>query len=307
MDLGCVYLITNLINNKMYVGQHKNPNPDLRWKTHINNSKREGPKYALHGAMEKFGFKNFTIDVLHRCVRSKLNFYEEYFADLLHTYVWDESPGYNMARCGGQSRLRVPVSDETRRLLSISHIGKKRSPQSLLKLAESLRRAHAEMPEVWQIAADKTRAKLKGVSNANWGSHTEEANAKISKKLKGTKHTDEHARKVSESKKAGETGVKYITKNDTGYYVRVHNREYGDFERNYPTLDEAKIHLRDFIESGSKDKRKTQSGERFIKPHKWSGWIVYINNKTYGKFSKTFPTLEEAIVARDVFISKSKP
>lgn len=288
----------------MYVGQHKNPNPDIRWKTHINNSKREGPKYALHGAMEKFGVAHFIIDVLHRCSRSRLNFYEDYFADLLHTYVWDESPGYNMARCGGQSRLRVPVSDETRRLLSISHMGKKRSPQSLLKLSESLQRAHAEMPDVWARATEKTRAKLKGVSNANWGSHTEEANAKISRKLKGTKHTDEHARKVSETKKAGKTGAKYITKNSSGYYVRIHNREYGEFERNYPTLEEAVKHRDEFMSSGVKDKRKTQSGERFIRPPKRSGWVVYINNKVYGKFYNTFPTLEEAVAARDAFLSK---
>jgi hypothetical protein len=185
-------------------------------------------------------------------------------------------------------------------------MGKKRSAESLLKSSESLRRSHAEMPDTWALATEKTRAKLKGVSNANWGSHTEEANAKISKKLKGIRHTDEHARRVSETKKAGKTGVKYITKNITGYYVRIDNREYGNFERNYPTLDEAVKHRDEFMSSGVKDKRKTQSGERFIRPHKWSGWIVYINNKTNGKLSKTFPTLEEAIVARDDFLNKTK-
>jgi group I intron endonuclease len=303
-NLGCIYLITNSINGKKYVGQHHLSTPDRRWKTHICNSKRGDIKTALSNSMKKYGVDKFIIDVLYVCENSKLSYYEEFFADLLHTYVWDASPGYNMVRCGSKPRLGVMASEETRRLLSISHMGKTRSKESLEKSRESLRLSHENNPDLWRWANEITRKKLKGRSNANWGSHTLEANAKISATLMGIERSDETCIKVSESKKAGKTGIKYITKNDTGYYVRVNNRQYGLFERNYPTLEEAERHLTDFITNGVIDKRVTQSGQKFIRPHKWSGWIVHINNKMYGKFSKTFKTLEEAIAARNEFLKQ---
>jgi len=305
--LGCIYLITNLVNGKKYIGQHHLPVPDRRWKTHMASSKRGDRKTALHGAMHKYGLDNFICERLYVCEQSKLGYYEEFFADLLHTYVWDPSPGYNMCRCGSKSRLGMMASEETRRLLSISHMGKTRSKESLEKSSESLRLSHTNNPELWAWATEITRKKLKGRSNATWGSHTPEANSKISATLVGRPKTDEHCKNVSKTRKPGETGIKFITKNDSGYYVRVDNRENGLFNRNYPTLEQAQVALNEFLENGIVDKRVTRSGHRFIRPHKDSGWIVYMKNKKYGKFSKTFPTLENAIAARDAFLAQTNP
>jgi group I intron endonuclease len=305
--VGCIYLITNLVNGKKYIGQHHLPVPDRRWKTHMASSKRGDRKTALHGAMHKYGLDNFICERLYVCEQSKLGYYEEFFADLLHTYVWDPSPGYNMCRCGSKSRLGMMASEETRRLLSISHMGKTRSKESLEKSSESLRLSHANNPELWAWATEITRKKLKGRSNATWGSHTPEANSKISATLVGRPKTDEHCKNVSKTRKPGETGIKFITKNDSGYYVRVDNRENGLFNRNYPTLEQAQVALNEFLENGIVDKRVTRSGHRFIRPHKDSGWIVYMKNKKYGKFSKTFPTLENAVAARDAFLAQFTP
>jgi hypothetical protein len=255
--------------------------------------------------MQKYGVENFICETLYVCEHSKLGYYEEFFAELLHTYVWDASPGYNMCRCGSKSRLGIMSSEETRRLLSISHMGKTRSKESLEKSSESLRQSHATNPEIWAWATKKTQEKLKGRPNADWGSHTREANAKISATLTGVSKSDAHCKRVSESKKAGATAIKYITKIENGYYVRVKNRQFGCFERAYGTLEAAQSALDAFLDKGEVDKRTTQSEHKYIKPHKWSGWSVYINNKKYGKFSKTFQVLEEAIAARDAFLSKT--
>jgi hypothetical protein len=62
--------------------------------------------------------------------------------------------------------------------------------------------------------------------------------------------------------------------------------------------------LKDRAERISRAYPVGKSGHKYIKSHRCSGWEVSINNKPNGKFSKTFPTLEEAIVARDEFLSK---
>ena len=188
--------------------------------------------------MRKHGVDNFICETLYTCDQSKLGYYEEFFADLLHTYVWDASPGYNMVRCGSKPRLGIMSSEETRRLLSISHMGKTRSRESLDKASESLRLSHATNPEMWASATRKTQEKLKGRSNAAWGSHTLEANAKISAKMIGKPKNDEHCRNVMRSKKPGPLSEwDYISPwGNTGRFrVRINNRTYGRFEGTFDT------------------------------------------------------------------------
>lgn len=239
---GCIYLVTNIINRKMYVGQHHLPSPHLRWRQHIATSKRGDGNYALYNAMRKHGSDNFICETLYVCEHSRLGYYEEFFADLLHTYVWDASPGYNMARCGSKSRLGVASSEETRRLLSISHMGKTRSKESLDKASESMRLHHKNNPEMWAWASKKTQEKLKGRSNAEWGSHTPESNAKISAKLTNVPKSEEHRRNAMRALKPGPlTEWDYIGQwGKTGRFrVRFNNRTYGKFDDTFDTHLEA--------------------------------------------------------------------
>lgn len=253
-NLGCIYLITNTINGKKYVGQHHLPIPDRRWKSHISQSLRGDRNYILYNAMKKYGLDKFIIDVLYVCENFKLSYYEEFFANLLHTYIWDPSPGYNMVRCGSKPRLGVMASEETRRLLSISHMGKTRSKESLEKSRESLRLSHENNPDLWKWANEITRKKLKGRSNADWGSHTPEANAKISAKMTGILKNDEHCRNVMKSKKPGPlTEWDYISPwGNTGKFrLRIDNRTYGKFNSVFDTHSDAMIARNNFIEQSN--------------------------------------------------------
>jgi group I intron endonuclease len=240
--LGCIYLITNILNRKMYVGQHHLPVPDRRWSQHLATSKRGGSNYALYNAMRKHGADNFICETLYTCDQSKLGYYEEFFADLLHTYVWDASPGYNTVRCGSKPRLGVISSEETRRLLSISHIGKTRSRESLDKASKSMRLQRANNPEMWAWASKKTGEKLKGRSNADWGSFTPERNAKISAKLTNVPKSEEHRRNAMRALKPGPlTQWDYISPwRKTGrFLVRITNRTYGKIHATFDTHPEA--------------------------------------------------------------------
>lgn len=55
-EIGRIYLITNLVNNKKYVGQTKQP-VDRRWKRHIYDAKVGNQNMPVHKAMMKYGLQ----------------------------------------------------------------------------------------------------------------------------------------------------------------------------------------------------------------------------------------------------------
>lgn len=300
-QLGCIYLITCLLNGKFYVGQHNKITVAQRWRAHKQKAAKDVPEFQLHKAMKKYGIDNFRIDVLCVVPCSALNKYELYFADLLNTYVWNKR-GYNAVYCGGGGGGRE-ITEQTRQRLRDSHKGKQRKPESIQKSIESQKQWARDNPEAVSIRSEKVSKALKGRSNKDWGSHTPEAHAKVGAKLRGHKHSIEFSKNVSASRKLGQSGEKYITITAGGFYVHIDNRIFGKFSRLYRTMEEAIKHRDEFLSSGVEDKRITQTGEKHIRISKCSGWLVYINNKQHGKFSKTFPRLEEAVKARDEFIA----
>ena len=59
-----LYVITNTINNRLYVGVSKNPKQ--RWKSHVQLSQKKSGAWStfLSNAMKKHGHENFTMNVL---------------------------------------------------------------------------------------------------------------------------------------------------------------------------------------------------------------------------------------------------
>lgn len=60
-----LYTITNLIANKVYVGQ--TINPQKRWSQHKAYAKRNKPIQYIHRAMFKYGIENFVFEVIATC------------------------------------------------------------------------------------------------------------------------------------------------------------------------------------------------------------------------------------------------
>ena len=61
--IGYIYLITNTINDKKYVGQTRQT-VEERWKEHKNDVKRR--KTPLYRAMKKYGIDKFNIYTLEK-------------------------------------------------------------------------------------------------------------------------------------------------------------------------------------------------------------------------------------------------
>ena len=55
-----IYKITNLYNNKVYIGQ--SVDIEERWKQHLRAV--ENPEYSIHKAIKKYGIENFSFEIV---------------------------------------------------------------------------------------------------------------------------------------------------------------------------------------------------------------------------------------------------
>ena len=91
------YKITNLKNQKVYIGQAANLAD--RWKDHIKAGLGiDTPSNMLYTAMIKDGVENFTFEVLEECERSALNDRETYYIEFYRS----QEHGYNMTKGGAR-------------------------------------------------------------------------------------------------------------------------------------------------------------------------------------------------------------
>ena len=93
-----VYKLTNLKNQKVYIGQAADISERL--KQHIKCGLGiDTPSKMLYAAMKKDGVDNLTIEVLEECERGQLNDREKYYIDFYRA----QEHGYNMSRGGARN------------------------------------------------------------------------------------------------------------------------------------------------------------------------------------------------------------
>lgn len=95
-EVSGIYKITNLIDEKCYIGQAVNIKD--RWKTHIKRGLgcETGPQLKIYSAMLESGIENFTWEILKECPRNELSEQEKYWIELYQTNTY----GYNMTKGG---------------------------------------------------------------------------------------------------------------------------------------------------------------------------------------------------------------
>lgn len=93
-----VYKLTNLTNQKVYIGQAVDIGE--RFKQHTKCGLGiDTPSNMLYAAMIKDGVENFTFEVLEECERSQLNDREKYYIEFYRA----QEHGYNMSRGGARN------------------------------------------------------------------------------------------------------------------------------------------------------------------------------------------------------------
>ena len=86
-----IYKITNIENNKCYVGQAANIAD--RWRQHIKRGVgAEAPtRNKLYPAMLSIGVENFTFEIIEECSRAQLNEREDYWQDYFEALTFGYS------------------------------------------------------------------------------------------------------------------------------------------------------------------------------------------------------------------------
>lgn len=223
----CVYVHTNKVNGKKYVGQTiYGESPQRRWD---NGNGYKGCTY-FYNAIQKYGWGNFKHEiVVNNLTKEEADNFEKILIEKLDTRNHDR--GYNLESGGSKNK---ELSDETRKKLSESKKGKPTGPMSdetkrKISLAnkgkvlsvETREKISAARQKCWQdeqyrdnqIESHKWQT---GENHPFWGKqHSEETKEKIRQARLGTKLSEEAKARLSEAHK-GENNP---------FYGKVHTEE----------------------------------------------------------------------------------
>lgn len=215
--MGYIYLRTNLLNGKQYVGQVTEKQFKKRqWAW--NDLKHPYAGVLINNARAKYGLSAFGFEILKECSDDELDYWETYFIEKLNTKAPN---GYNLTEGGGGNRGYV-LSEETKRKMSEAKRGKPRSEETKRKISDTqkgkqfsdeTKRKLSEVNKGKQLSeetkrklselnkgktlSDETKRKLR---EANKGKkHSDETKIKLRELHIGKKHSEEHKRKISES------------------------------------------------------------------------------------------------------------
>ena len=134
-----IYLITNKLNGKVYVGQ-TNQLLLRRWGLHKARArKNEGYTAHLYNAIRKYGIENFEIKEIATCGTEGWADYLEKLYILLYDSM-NPTVGYNMTSGGDKPRPTPEMRERQRQKV----LGRKASPESKIKVSESLKLAYKE-------------------------------------------------------------------------------------------------------------------------------------------------------------------
>ena len=181
---GYIYLTTNLINNKKYIGQKKS--------TTFLHEKYLGSGSLLRKAINKYGRENFKVELLCECdSKEELDAKEIFYIAL---YDATNNPEYYNLTRGGESGLGGPKF-------------KGHSHTEDAKKRISDKTSGENNPFYGCHHTDECKQRMRDAAK-NRAPVSAETREKLSKIHKGVKFTEEHKRKISEAQK-GSKGNNY--------------------------------------------------------------------------------------------------
>ena len=223
--MGCIYIIINLLNWKIYIGKWEGKNVKNRWDQHKRGNRSN---QHLYRSIEKYGIAHFYFGVLHE------NVPKEFLGDLekqeIARYNCNSCRGgwgYNLTD-GGDGVFGWKASTEQRRKNSEAKKGK--------TLSEEHRRGISEGMKGKTLSEEHRRnlsEALQGEKHPNYGkSLSVEHRRKISEALTGDKHPnygkvipDETRHKQSEAQKGKPKSKEHCRNISRGLKGKPHSKE----------------------------------------------------------------------------------
>ena len=211
MEKYYIYRITNNINHKTYIGQHK------YCKSLLVEDRYMGSGVILRKAQKKYGIENFSKEIITIAMsRSEANVLEKYY--IAKERKENNFGCYNVAdggQGGGQkgyhhteeAKKRISethkgrhVSEETKKKLSDYFKGKPCSEETKRKISEATK-GRVPWAKGKHMSEEQKRKLSEAHKGKKLGPRSEETKRKISEANKGKKRTTEQKRKMSEAHK----------------------------------------------------------------------------------------------------------
>lgn len=121
-----VYVILNVVNYKVYVGQTYKPLN--RWSSHKSEVKNGRLRFPIHKAMAKYEIENFQFSIVEVCETSEqVDLAEAYWIEQFDSR--NSEMGYNLA-VGGNVNRGWHHTEENKRKISAANLGKIMPPLS---------------------------------------------------------------------------------------------------------------------------------------------------------------------------------
>ena len=185
-----VYLITNKLNNKKYVGITKQK-LKYRINQHINQKEtKRQKKSAISEAIAKYGFENFLVEQIDTASSiAELYEKEKNWIEKLGTY----GCGYNLTKGGDGSHGRI-MSEESKKKMQQSLIESAKNPEFRKKQSEKIKKYYEQHPEMKDY-----------LKKINIGKKlSSETIEKMKKGLSGKSHkmTEEGRKSISDAQKS---------------------------------------------------------------------------------------------------------
>ncbi len=177
--MGFIYKITNQCNNKCYIGETTNADPEKRWTQHKNTIKKGVGCPALQNAVNKYGVENFRFDILLICFDEDRYKYEIEYIKKYNALVPN---GYNILEGGPGGGFK----------------GRTHSEESKKKMSESLKQNYINNPQLKRKISEKNRILInnkirEGIKNSK------KFQQMILNKKNGSFYSEETKNKIRES------------------------------------------------------------------------------------------------------------
>lgn len=107
---GCIYKITNIKDNRVYIGQTSLVNPIKRWEQHYNQAINSNNNLYLYKAIRKHGIENFSFQIIENNIPiSELDKKEKEYISFYESNK--RGKGYNLTD-GGNTSIRSKINEK---------------------------------------------------------------------------------------------------------------------------------------------------------------------------------------------------